>query len=415
MTAFFRIFSITVVTFLLIDSSVAYESPVSDSAQESIVNHESVPSRHAANSGMFWQILPGENIHQIASLMFPDEPTVRDSFIRAVIRTNPELFPDGIYQPLPTGTTIFIPDLRTINTYSRSLSKAQKPSKADNIVDNQLPETSEDSSPSNLTNNQSEWQWLIRLQQLAENELHELSILIKRIESLELRFDDIYPRLLALIQVFHEPVTDDALPQQPDNNQQPDNPILPDANNITLTENQPTFDTVFVIGILLTALIVLTMLWSYRKIKERFLQSTDTTVFPETADSHPFDDFAAHQENSSTEPPDRLTNDYEQLAVTARSIAQQHGSEAAIQFLQKQLSIYRLDIPGWILLFELLFNSGSKTDFKKNARRFKRLGEFPDIWVQIQILGNRLEPDEPLYFDEQKRKERFFPDLSNSS
>ncbi|MBK9663926.1 MAG: hypothetical protein IPO71_13595 [Nitrosomonas sp.] len=72
--------------------------------------------------------------------MFPDQPTVRDSFIRAVIRTNPELFPDGIYQPLPTGTTIFIPDLRTINTYSRSPSKAQKPSKADNIVDNQLPE-----------------------------------------------------------------------------------------------------------------------------------------------------------------------------------------------------------------------------------------------------------------------------------
>ncbi|MBP6365886.1 MAG: hypothetical protein KA343_00920 [Nitrosomonas sp.] len=414
MTVFFRIFSIVVVTFLLIDSSVAYESSAPDSAQDSITNHhESTPDRHVANSGMLWQILPGENIHQIASMMFPDQPTVHDNFIRAVIRTNPELFPNGVYQPLPTGTTIFIPDLRTINTYSRSPSKAQKPDKADNIVDNQLPETSEDSSPSNLASNQSEWQWLIRLQQLAENELHELSILIKRIESLELRFDDIYPRLLALIQALHEPVTDYSLPSQPDS-QQPDNPILPDANNIILAENQPTFDTVFVIGILLTALIVLTMLWSYRKIKERSLRSTDNTLFPEVADSHPFDDFAAHQENSSTEPSDHLANEYDQLAVTARSIAQQHGPEAAIQFLQKQLSVYRLDIPGWILLFELLFNSGSKTDFKKNARRFKRLGGFPDIWAQIQILGNRLEPDEPLYFDEQKRKDKFFPDLSNS-
>lgn len=414
MTAFFRIFSIVVVTFLLIDSSVAYESPASDSTQDSITHHQSTPDRHEANSGMLWQILPGENIHQIASLMFPDQPTVRDSFIRAVIRTNPELFPNGVSQSLPTGTTIFIPDLRTISTYSRSPSKAQKPSKADSIIDNQLPETSEDSSPSNLTSNQSEWQWLIRLQQLAENELHELSILIKRIESLELRFDDIYPRLLALIQALHTPVANDILSPQPDN-QQLDSPILPDANNITLAENQPAFDTVFVIGILLTALIVLTMVWSYRKMQKRSLQSIDNTLFPEVADSHSFDDFAVHQKNSSTEPSDRLANDYDQLAVTARSIAQRHGPEAAIQFLQKQLSVYRLDIPGWILLFELLFNSGSKADFKKNARRFKRLGEFPDIWAQIQILGNRLEPDEPLYFDEQKRKDRFFPDLSNSS
>jgi len=32
--------------------------------------------------------------------------------------------------------------------------------------------------------------------------------------------------------------------------------------------------------------------------------------------------------------------------------------------------------------------------------------------MQIQNLGNKLEPGEPLYFDEQKRKEKFFSGAS---
>ena len=43
------------------------------------------------------------------------------------------------------------------------------------------------------------------------------------------------------------------------------------------------------------------------------------------------------------------------------------------------------------------------------------LNEFPDIWAQIQALGNRLEPNEPLYFDDQKRQEKFFSDTPSSS
>ena len=90
------------------------------------------------------------------------------------------------------------------------------------------------------------------------------------------------------------------------------------------------------------------------------------------------------------------------------SLIKQDNPEAMIQLLQKQLAINPNDISAWLHLFELLYKSGNKQDFKKHARRFKRLGEFPDIWAQIQNLGNHLESDELLYFDEQKRKEKFF-------
>ncbi|MEK7792111.1 MAG: hypothetical protein AAB306_03090, partial [Pseudomonadota bacterium] len=62
----------------------------------------------------------------------------------------------------------------------------------------------------------------------------------------------------------------------------------------------------------------------------------------------------------------------------------------------------------WLLLFEILHSQNSKTEFKKHARRFKRLGLFPDTWAQIQAWGHALEPMEPLYFTEKERTEKFF-------
>ena len=117
------------------------------------------------------------------------------------------------------------------------------------------------------------------------------------------------------------------------------------------------------------------------------------------------------RQSSDTRPSDSIATQTSEMAAQARQMIKQgEATESAIQFLQKQLAVDRLDVYGWLQLFELLYQVGDKADFKKNARRFKRLNEFPDIWTQIQALGNRLEPNEPLYFDDQKRQEKFFSD-----
>ena len=239
-------------------------------------------------------------------------------------------------------------------------------------------------------------------------------MLIKRIESLELRIAEIQSTHVLKIQ---EPGR-----QQTNNTNIPlETNIQSRANSMPLNEtsdvpvkNQFTFGTVFVLGVLLTVLVIIMILRNYRRIQERLLRSADALLHAEVTDRHQYNALFLRRSDKSVNPAENWPDASSQTVSEARSIIKQGNPEAAVQFLQKQLSINRFDVPGWILLFELLYTSGSKTDFKKNARRFKRLGEFPDIWVQIQNLGHRLEPDEPLYFDEQKRKEKFFPDSSDS-
>lgn len=105
----------------------------------------------------------------------------------------------------------------------------------------------------------------------------------------------------------------------------------------------------------------------------------------------------------------------DQTTSAPPAFIEQETPEAAIELLQKQLATNQHDIPTWLILFEALYKSNNRRDFKKNARRFKRMKIFPDIWRQIQALGHRLEPNESLYFDEQKRREKFFSDTSQVS
>ena len=88
-------------------------SPVADNALTP--QREKMPSSF---SGQDWQIRSGENIPQIARQIFPNDPASSNQLVRAIILANPEHFPNGVNQSIPDGTTIRIPDLRTIYRYA---------------------------------------------------------------------------------------------------------------------------------------------------------------------------------------------------------------------------------------------------------------------------------------------------------
>ena len=408
---------IVVILFFLTGISAAAEIPVSYPVYDSVSNKQPVSNHRAAHSGMRWQILPGENIRQIASLMFPKDSIVRHQLIRAIIRANPEHFPDGTYQPLPSGTIIHIPDLRTIGAYSKSSIKTRKPAPTNHVANKGSPANPETTNP-DLNSHLLELQLLNQLQQVAENELRESNSLTKKIEFLESRLAEINSWYSLRVQEQYKQPIDHS-----DTLQETTIPVLhnlttANENNPTPVENQVSFDTVFILGILFTVLIIAVVLRYYRKIQERLTQSSHSPLLSgvEAADHHYYDVLTSSQSNTEVRPLEKnLSYENNQIASEASLLVKQDNPEAAVQLLQKQLSINQLDLPGWILLFQLLYHLGNKTDFKKNARRFKRLGEFPDVWIQVQNLGHRLEPDEPLYFDEQKRQEKFFPDLSGAS
>ena len=419
---------ILVVIFFLTGTSVVAEVPVSYPVQDSVANKKTAANHRASTPGMQWEILPGEDILQIARLMFPKDSVARDKFIRTIIHTNSEHFPAGTYQPLPTGTIIYIPDLRMINTYSGSSATTRKPSVANNLTRRKSQATPEAVAPSQ-NNNHLLLQLITQLEQAAENEVRELNTLTKRIESLASQPAEIQSIFSLNVAKPNEKQANsantsleeniqhlkDSVTPPGNNTQHLEDPILPEETSDVPMEIPLSSDSLFLGlgGVLLTLLIVIMMLRNYRRIKERLTRSPDASLLPETTERHQYETLLLRRNDKTVNLPENTPNATGRMMFEAGSLIEQDNPEAAIQLLQKQLVINKHDISGWLLLFELLYKSSNKRDFKKNARRFKRLGEFPGIWVQIQDLGHRLDSNESLYFDEQKRKEKFFPDSIN--
>ncbi|WP_394807751.1 FimV family protein [Nitrosomonas sp.] len=429
------------IVLILTGTLAKAEVPVSYPTQDNIVHTgiDAASSHNTAKYGIQWQILPGENIKQIAQLMFPKNSVARDNFIRAIIHTNPRHFPDGTYQPLPAGTIIHIPDLRTISIHAKPAAQTKKSNTTDNLSKTKSPESLPKAEISGLNDNHPALKLITQLEQIAETEAAELSTLLKRIASLEKQIAAMQSMLtlkmtapseiistpleadIPLPQNAITPSAEDAQPvaktvTPPETNApQLNHPTGPDeTSNNTSIESTLSSDSVFLFGLLLTLLIIVLILRNHHKIKERFARSTDASL-PNATERHRYEALLLRRSDSKlADSPESAPEAFGETISKARAFIEQDNPDAAIQLLQKQLATNQRDIPSWLLLFEQLYKSNNKSDFKKNARRFKRMGEFSDIWIQIQKLGNQLEPNEPLYFDELKRKEKFFSDASGS-
>lgn len=431
-----------IIIFFLTGTSVVAEVPVSYSAQDSAGNEKTAARHRTSRPGMHWKILPGEDIRQIARLMFPNDAVTRDKFVRAIIHTNPEHFPAKTYQPLPAGTIIHIPDLRTIGAYAAPSTKTRKSSVANNLTQRESPATPP-TVISDLNNDPLLLQLITQLEQIGEKEVGELNTLTKHIALLSSQVTEIQSVLSSSAAKPNEKPVDSAKPLPEENlqpikdpvpssaeNAQPiegittipindtqhpaADPLSPDETSDAPMESVLSFDTLFLTGILLTLAIVIMILRSYRKIKERLARPTDASLLSRTVERHRFEAILLHRDDKIVNLPEDTPDPIDPLLSETHPLIEQDEPQVEIQQLQKQLAINPHDISGWLLLFELLYKSGNKRDFKKNARRFKRLREFPDIWVQIKDLGHRLEPNESLYFSEQKRKEKFFSDSTGT-
>ncbi|GKS70192.1 hypothetical protein W03_21960 [Nitrosomonas sp. PY1] len=330
-----------------------------------------------------------------------------------------------INESIPGGATILISDLRANDRYADSSHNKERKRIVDESSDLAFQNKSVDSTPGAELIDEYE-QRMTQLEQDADNSANDLHKLNQKIDTLAAQIANIQTAVQAInIHSIIESVavkssdtniiTD--LSRQPE--PESDAPLaVAVLNNIQsddiATEYFADIDLLLMVGLSLTLLITIVLLNVYRKSKSRRKSRRDEydVAVIEPIDRHRFQGlFNRKSKSSGIQPSDNVVARTSKMAAQAsRMIEQGASKELAIQFLQKQLAVDRLDVYGWLQLFELLYQVGDKADFKKNARRFKRLNEFPDIWAQIQTLGNRLEPNESLYFDDQKRQEKFFSD-----
>ena len=69
----------------------------------------------AARPGSTFTVRPGDSIYKLARLIYPHNEIAVRNLARAIVMTNPALFPDGHARPLQIGERLIIPDLRTVN------------------------------------------------------------------------------------------------------------------------------------------------------------------------------------------------------------------------------------------------------------------------------------------------------------
>ena len=386
---------------------------------------------------MLWQIRPGEDILQIARLIFPENATAWNNLVRAIIQINPEHFPGGVYRPISAGTTLHIPDLRTISAYAKpaTQSRRNRSKKTPAPRESQETETTQESAQHPPRDHQLTLNLIAQLEQVADGETNRLNLLTQHIESMETKIaalqslllaqekqiksvefiaeTETEPRIIAMIQPEEDTSQIDATIATAEDIVQPiENSAPPNNFNAVSLDMDLFSDTTFLFGILLTLLIILMMLRSHKKIKERFMRPPDESL---ASARHRYAEVLLQHTEKIAQSAENSPAALDQITSSAHTLIEQEKPEAAIELLQKQLATNQHDIPTWLMLFEMLYKSNNKRDFKKNARRFKRMKIFPDIWRQIQALGHRLEPNESLYFDEQKRREKFFSDTSEAS
>ncbi|CAH1745749.1 Type 4 pilus biogenesis [Thauera humireducens] len=76
------------------------------------------PAKSTPSTGRTWTTAPGESLDSLAHSLYPDDAAARRRFIRATAAANPGLFEQAGSQalPLPAGTTLAVPDLRTLSS-----------------------------------------------------------------------------------------------------------------------------------------------------------------------------------------------------------------------------------------------------------------------------------------------------------
>lgn len=400
---------------------------------------------------MSWQIMPGEDIAETARLVYPKDPVARDSLLRAIIRINPEHFPQGINRSLAAGTIIQFPDLRTIGAYvKKTINKRQKLATANPVLHQQTQKNLTNTVPK-LNNNLVIAQLIVQLENAAAIESRELIVLKNHIAMLESSLDQLHlpttekisvqnessltqsissdvaeeeiQSVDAVSEVSKEKEIESNAPIEDDHETQQQN--VRETENLLLTQNESslddateffiTNDIVFLLGVLLVLLIVFAVLRNFHSIKQHFSkQDPPTTVSKNVRDQYETLLLRRKETDTEIKQPELFSDLSDKTMDEVNLLIEQNNNDAAIELLQKQLVTNQRDIKGWLQLFELLYKTNNKRDFKKNARRFKRMKEFPEIWMQIQELGIRLEPNESLYFNEQKRKEKFFSESVDS-
>lgn len=402
-----------------------------------------VPPPAPAAPAAGWELRPGDTARSIAAAIYPGAPALQEHLADAIVRANPQAFPDGDPGKPATGTAIVFPDLRSIGLRGAARTAATKlkapetrvaaASRAMPVPERKAEPTTSppatapapeprrepspdgrsvpalaagrgEGAPSRLQLSSSDRD-LLRGMRLSDEEralLQELQKLeaddqMSRILALKQRVADLEAQFAAVRMRFERAAEHAPTP--------PTAAVAPAGveSNLSLP----------LLGAGLGIAIMLALFFAQRQLRKAQQdarprgavaallsaprpQQAPAVAMPEVKGAVA-DAKAAPEKGTDARGADSILEEAQLLMI--------HGHPLrAIKLLEEQTETRGGEVRLWMLLFVLLRSQNMTKEYAEFMPKFRATNPDPELWENIQALGQEMDPGNPLYHNESSRR-----------
>jgi len=361
---------------LLAEEEVVYEGPAAQSPQQA-------PKSYSQE----WQVLPGETLHSLAVLFYPKERRMQERFVAATLAMNRDqlgsMAPD---QPFDHGTTIRVPDLRSLSWQGGGRSVLPQPEASSK-------ESAGDDAPSAQSRTgkagQGEYDAISKRHQTRKGELDALN---KRLKSLQDRSNNIQQSL-----------SSQSLPAADEDSSKPVRRAVASETGVSEDSLYPIF------MIVLLALLAVAGYFGYR----RYRSSSRDGLRERVLARHPPLPKQEFTEPPATLPPEDISvpatvveqakprkvilqqddvisvDEIDSIVEEAKVIVALGRTGNAIKLLTEHIVLHpRASVQPWLYLLDLYRSTANRNDFAELGKRMhKTFNVMIPAWEASQEVG----------------------------
>jgi len=405
----------------------------------------SPPRPVAASPAARWELRSGDTARSIAAAVYPAAPALQERLANAIVRANPDAFPDGDPGKAATGTAIVFPDLRSIGLKGAARTAAtrleapatpaaaapgampvpqrttdlttsppatapgperrREPSPDDRSVPG-LATGRVEGAPSRLQLSSSDRE-LLRSRRFSDEE----RALLQELQKLEA--DDQLSRILALKQRVAELDGQFAAVRARFEREAERAPTPPVA--AVAPAGVETDLSLPLLGAGLGIAILLALFFAQRQLRKAQQEAEPRGAAaaplaaprPQQAPTVPMPVVEAKVPEAKAAPERRPDARGVDAILEEAQLLMIHGHPLrAIKLLEEQIEGSGGEVRLWMLLFVLLRSQNMTKEFAEFLPKFRTTGPDPELWENIQALGHEMDPGNPLYHNGTSRRPR---------
>jgi hypothetical protein len=323
-------------------------------AEEELIYEGPAQAAVPENDPQDWRVLPGESLQSLAALFYPKSPRMQQRFVSSTIALNREKLANvSPRQPFEQGTTLRIPNLRSLSFQSGSGAATETPPKPVPVAPKKTVAADGKGSP--------EYSTLTKRHQSRKQELEALNRRLKTLEeSSRTMKQQLQPGTL--------PAMDQPAPKALKR--------VPAPRIAAPGSESPLQIAFYLLAVMLLLGGGLAYRWHRARIQKPGQPASTAASIPETvAPAAPGSQPAQSQPKSAArqqaaQPDSMSVHEIESVVEEAHVIVALGRTSNAIKLLTDHIERYpRASVNPWFYLLDLYRATGNRADFEATGKR----------------------------------------------